>query len=62
MIKWKIENGVLSIMFENENDIAQFIDQVLKGPAQQFGLVIEVKKRGTAQQQNPPSRSLTVRI
>ncbi|MEM2233830.1 MAG: hypothetical protein QXP81_09875 [Nitrososphaerota archaeon] len=64
MIRWKVENGVLTISFENEADIVTFIDQVIRGPASQFGLEIEVRKRAQAQTGSPSSQSTsrTVRL
>jgi len=63
MIKWKVENGVLSILFENEDDIRQFVDTVLKGPASQLGLEIELKKASkTVQQGQKTQQKQTIRL
>lgn len=45
MVKWKIEDGNLQIIFESGEDVINFIESVVKWPAEQFGLEIVVKSK-----------------
>lgn len=45
MVQWQVINGQLQLMFQSREDIIEFINTVVKGPAEQLGLEIIVKEK-----------------
>ncbi|MEM1557401.1 MAG: hypothetical protein QXI11_01000 [Thermoproteota archaeon] len=45
VVHWQVVDGRLEIRFETPEDIKSFIDSVVKGPAEIFGLEVIVRKK-----------------
>jgi ABC-type tungstate transport system permease subunit len=43
MVRWRIEENRLEIMFQNRDDIKNFIRNVIANPAQMLGLEVTIK-------------------
>jgi len=43
MVKWRVEDGNLQILFHSKEDIKNFIRDVVANPAQMLGLEVTIR-------------------